>query len=150
MPHSRFQRGLDNGHIRQEMQRPIPAPRQAIVCVGFLTWSINWTVSGGEITRIGWQRKVMKRTTCSPIQRFVAKNGKIAHNWMLLLVLSLIVIICIFHLHFIAKNEGILSVVQVVQILRAPWIPRLKMKLGSRTLIHWQITTFPISLKIVV
>ena len=37
MPHSRFQRTLDNGHIHQKMQRPIPAPRQAIVCVGFLT-----------------------------------------------------------------------------------------------------------------
>jgi hypothetical protein len=64
----------------------------------------------------------MKRTTCLLIQRFVAKNGKIAHNsiFLLLLILSLSVIICIFHLHFIAKNEGILSMVQVVQILRAP------------------------------
>jgi hypothetical protein len=77
MPHSRFQHGLDNGHIHQEMQPPIPEPSQAMVYVGFLTWSINWTVSGGVITRIGWQRKAMKRTTCSLTQRFVAKNGKI-------------------------------------------------------------------------
>ncbi len=77
MPHSRFRRILDNGHIHQKMQRPIPAPREAIVCVGFPTWSINWTVSGGEITRIGWQRRAMKSTTCSLIQRFVANYGKI-------------------------------------------------------------------------
>jgi hypothetical protein len=65
----------------------------------------------------------MKRTTCSLIQRFVANYGKICTQLdifvrycsYLVSALSLM-----FEFHFITKNEGILSVVQVVQMLRAP------------------------------
>jgi len=152
MPHSRFQRTRINGHMYQEMQHPIPAPRQAMVCVGFLTWSINWTVSEGEITRIGWQRKAMTRTTCSLIQLFVAKNGKICTQFEIFVTIRIVPCLSIYHTQFtiISKNEGILIAVQAVLILRVLWVPRPKMKLGSPTLIHWQITTFRISLIIIV
>ena len=69
-------------HPRQRPYSPEDAtsdtvPRQAIMWVGYPTWSINWTVSGGEIMRIWWQWRAVKHTTCSLIQCFVANYGKI-------------------------------------------------------------------------
>jgi hypothetical protein len=46
---------------------------------------------------------------------------RFTHNWIFLLLhLPLSANLFIFQLHFIMKNDSILSVVQVVQILRAP------------------------------
>jgi len=94
----------------------------------------------------------MTRTTCSLIQLFVAKNGKICTQFEILVPTLFVPCLSIYHTQFtfISKNEGILIVVQAVPILRVLLVPRPKMKLGSPTLIHWQITTFRISLIIIV
>lgn len=85
--------------------------------IGFLTWSINWIVSGEVTMRTGWWWTVLKLTICLTMPKIVVKNGEnnMRYRFVLLVLISLFSLSSLF--------DNLQFFIQVFCMLRLSWWP---------------------------